>query len=443
MNLINKTVFKLKGLIKTSFVKDVSLLQISNFFSIFVGAISSIILARLLHPEMYGVYGLIFAFVGVIGIFMNWGADYAGLTLLAEAYAKKDREEIINILAYYIKLTLFVILVVGVLGIIFSPLITQLMYHNSQIGGWGRIVLIGICFSVVYNMLNMILQASRKIKQLVVLEVFNKFIFTLLPIIFVLLGLGLSGLVWGYFVSALIFLCISLLVLRFLSKKEELSIDFKEIFSNFKKIDFKKYFNFGFLIAINKNIGTLFSLLPVIILGILTMSSDIAYFKVAFGYIGIPLMVLNPVSRLLGVQLPKSKTYGIETLRRHFYRVSFGSGLISFFLMVIFVVMGPFLIRFFYGVEYIESMKLVYGLSVFGFVSSIGVGLGPIYRTLDKMKIAIATVIIQTILMVLLIVVLVKIFPPLLSVVLSLTLSAVIFLFIHFYILGKIFKKNA
>ena len=442
MNLINETAFKFKGLIKTSFVKDVGVLQISNFSSIFLGTVGSIVLARLLRPEMYGIYALIFAFVGIIRIFMNWGADYAGVTLLAEAYAKRDKNEIVNILTYYTKLSVLTVFIIGILGIVFSPAITQLLYNDSQIGYLGRIVLIGICFSVVYKMLNVILQASRKIKFLVFFEILNKFIFTLLPITFVLLGLGLLGVVWGHLVSSLIFLCASLLVLYFLSKKEKLSINFKEVFSNFKKIDFKKYFNFGFLIAINKNVGNLLLLLPIIILGAFSVSSDVAYFKIAFGYIGIPLMVLNPVSRLLGVQLPKSKTYGIKILRKHFYRVSLWSGLISFILIIPFVVLGPILIKFFYGAEYIDSIKLVYWLSLFGVISGFSVGLGPIYRTLNKMKIAIGVVVIQTALMILAILLLVKIFSPLLSVIFSLIFCSIIFLFVHFYVLEKIFKKN-
>jgi O-antigen/teichoic acid export membrane protein len=443
MNLFNKIVIKFKEFIKTSFVKDVGFLQISNFFSIFVSTIGSIILARLLRPEMYGTYGIIFAFVGTVGIFMNWGADYAGLTLLAEAYAIQDKEKIINILTYYIKLTFFVILIIGSLGIIFSPFITKLLYHDAQIGNWGRIVLAGVCLGAAYNLLNVILQASRKIKFLVVLEILNKLIFTLLPIIFVLLGLGLSGVVWGYFISAITFLCASLLILYFLSRNGQLLISFKDVFRNFRKVNFKKYFKFGFLIAINKNLGSLLSLLPILALGIYAASSDVAYFKIAIGYIGIPLMVLDPITKLLGVQLPKSKTYGIDTLKKHFYRTSLWSGLISLGLILPFIVFGPFLIRIFYGAEYGGSIGLIYWLSLFGVISGFSVGLGPIYRTLDKMKIAIMTIIAEVILMMLLITILVKVFPPLLSVALSLTLSSTIFLFIHFYILGRIFKKNA
>ena len=97
---------KAKSFSKISFVRDVGVLQVGRAIFIIFNTASSIILARLLKPELYGIYGLVFAFVGLIGIFLAWGGDYASLTLLPQAYAKKDRTEIKNILAYYVKISL-------------------------------------------------------------------------------------------------------------------------------------------------------------------------------------------------------------------------------------------------------------------------------------------------------------------------------------------------
>jgi O-antigen/teichoic acid export membrane protein len=425
-----------------SFIKDVGFLQISNLFSIFIGAIGSIILARSLGPESYGIYGLIFAFTGIIGLLMNWGADYASLTLLAEAYAIKDRKEIINILTYYIKISLIIVLSIGILGIIFSSQITKLLYHNAEIGQLGRIVLFGIIINIIYNLLSIILQTSRRIKQLIVLEILNKFVFVFLPIVFVLFGLGVLGYVWGYLISAFLFLFVSFLALYFLSRNEEMMISFREIFSIFKKIDLKRYFRFGFSIAINKNIGILYSLLPTIVLGAFSSTTDVAYFKIAMGYIGFPLMVLEPISRLLGVQLPKSKIYGIGTLRKHFYKVSLLSGLGCFCLMIIFAVLAPLLIKLLYGVEYISSINLVYWLSIFGIVSGFEIGLGSVYRTLDKMRTSIIITISQLVLVILTVLLLMKFYSPLMSVTLSLIVCALIFLFVHFYAIRIILRSK-
>ncbi len=180
---------KFKDFIKISFVQDVSILGTGKFFSIFLSTIGSIVLARLLHPELYGVYGLIFSFVGIVGVFMNWGGNSASLTLLTDAYVKRDKQEIKNILVYFVQITVLAICIIGVLSIIFAPSLTELFYHNSQIGYWARIVLLASFLTVIYSLLVITLQVMRRIKQLTILETFNKFLYILLPIIFVLLVL--------------------------------------------------------------------------------------------------------------------------------------------------------------------------------------------------------------------------------------------------------------
>ena len=432
---------RFKDFIKISFVQDVGILEIGKFFSIFLSIASSVILARLLHPELYGVYGLIFAFVGLVGIFMSWGGDFASLTLLSEAYARKDKQEIKNILTYFIKITLLAIGIVGILSIILAPFLTDLLYNSSQIGNWARIVLLAGFLTVIYGLLIIVLQSVRKIKQLTILEIFNKFIYTLLPIIFILVGWGLTGIVWGHFISAFIFLVLAIFLYYFLIKKDELLPSLSQIFLNFRKINFKKYFNFGFLIAIDKNLARLISLLPIIFLGIFASIQDVSYFKIALGYIIIPSLVLEPVSRLLTVQLPKSKSYNLQVLKEHFYKTALYSGLISILLAIPFVVLAPYLIKLFYGMEYVPSIHLVYYLSILIVLSGFGVGLGAFYRTINRMKISIAVNTCYVISITLLMFIFVRFYNPIMAVILSLIICTTLFLLLHFYIIRKIFKE--
>ncbi len=432
---------KFRDFIRISFVRDVGILQVSKFFSIFLTIVSSIILARLLHPELYGLYGLIFAFVGLVGIFIDWGGNYASLTLLAENYAKKNKEEIKNILVYFVKITLLGIGIVGVIILVFSPFLTEIIYGNSQIGDWARVVLMATFLGIFYTGVVIVLQVIRKISQLAFLEVFNKFVYVLLPISFVVIGWGLTGLVWAHFLSSFIFLILSLLIYRSLTREDNLLPNVRKIFSDFNKVRIKRYFKFGFLIAVDKNLGRLASFLPIIFLGIFTIPQDIAYFKIAFAYVTIPVMALNPISRLLAVQLPKSKNYGKQILKEHFFRTTIYSGIISILLAIPFVLLAPYLIEFFYGVDYIPSIKLVYYLAILNVLSGFGVGLGSFYRTINKMKTSIIVNIGQVIMMMLLILVLVEIYSPLMAIILALVISAAVFLFLQFFIVKNIIKE--
>ncbi|MBU2579456.1 oligosaccharide flippase family protein [Patescibacteria group bacterium] len=433
---------KFKDFTKISFVQDVGILQVGKFFSILLSVSTSVVLARLLRPELYGIYGLIFAFVGLVGIFMNWGGMYAGLTLLAGVYAKKDKQEIKNVLTYFLKITLLAVGAVGILSVFLAPFLTNLLYHNSQIGHWARMVLLATFLSVIYNFLIIVLQVLRRIKELTILETFNKFIYSLLPIVFVLLGWGLLGVVWGNFISALVLFILSIIYYFSLIKKDELLPTFRQIFSNFKQIRLKKYFNFGFSIALDKNIGNLISILPVIFLGIFASVQEVGYFKIAFGYIAIPSMLLEPVARLLTVQLPKSKTYNLQTLKNHFYKTVFYSGFISALLIIPFIILAPYLIKFFYGMEYIHSIQIVYYLAVLIIFSGFSVGLSAFYRTVNKMKISIILNIFHVAVMALLIFILVKIYSALMAVILSLIFCSAFFLALHLFVVRNIFKNE-
>jgi len=432
---------KFKDFIKISFIKDVGILEVSKFFSIFLSIISSVVLARLLHPELYGLYGLVFAFVGLIGIFTDWGASYASLTLLAKKYTEKNKKEIKNILVYFIKVVFWSISTIGILALIFSPFFTKIIYDNNQIGNWARIILLAVFINIFYNLLIIILQSIRRIKQLAILEVFNKFVYVLLSIGFVFFGLGLTGLVWAHLLSSFIFLILSFFIYQHLSKKDDFLPSVKKIFLNLKEVKIKKYFNFGFLIAVDKNLGRLVHLLPIIFLGFFALSSEVGYFKIAFAYITIPTMILNPISRLLSVQLPKSNTYGFKTLEKHFYKTTFYSGLISIFLVIPFIILAPYLIKFFYGVEYIQSIQLVYYLAIFTALSGFGVGISPLYRTINKMKISIIVNMCQVLLIIVLTIILVKNYSSLIAVILALIISTTLFLLLHLLIIKNVFKK--
>ncbi|MBU1289929.1 oligosaccharide flippase family protein, partial [Patescibacteria group bacterium] len=222
----------------------------------------------------------------------------------------------------------------------------------------------------------------------------------------------------------------------------ELLPTFRQIFSNFKQIRLKKYFNFGFSIALDKNIGNLISILPVIFLGIFASVQEVGYFKIAFGYIAIPSMLLEPVARLLTVQLPKSKTYNLQTLKNHFYKTVFYSGFISALLIIPFIILAPYLIKFFYGMEYIHSIQIVYYLAVLIIFSGFSVGLSAFYRTVNKMKISIILNIFHVAVMALLIFILVKIYSALMAVILSLIFCSAFFLALHLFVVRNIFKNE-
>lgn len=380
---------KIKEIWKRAFVRDVATLQMGSIFSTGLSFIASVIFARILGASQYGIYSLIFAFTALVGIFMDWGANYATLTIFAKAYVEKDRPQIVNILTYFLKLSLIISFTIGLLAVIFSPKISILLYHDPKIGELARIVLVTIIIRFFFSLITISLQVLRKIKYLTILENINKLFDTLIPAGLVLLNLGLLGVVLGHLISAVIFLVFSIITYSYLAKKNELLPSLKELFLNLKRVKINYYFKFGLLIAIDNNIAKLYKLLPITFLAMFVSSQEVAFYKIAFAYITIPTVLLGPVSRLLMVQLPKSNSYGLIQLKKDFTKVCLHSVIISASLVILFIILGPFLITFFYGPEFKSAIPLIYYLAIYPALSGLGIGLGAIFRTLNKMRVVI------------------------------------------------------
>ncbi|HNP75081.1 MAG TPA: oligosaccharide flippase family protein [bacterium] len=376
---------RIRNLFKKRFIKDTIVLQFASVFSTGLSFIASVVFARTLGVEGYSAYALIFAFVGIVGIFMNIGTNQSALTLLSGAYAQKDRDKARNILTYYVQVTGTVLLVVGFSIILISPFLTKFFYGDSTIGQLARVIILVDIIKIFFGMYIIVLQVIRQIKILAVIENINKVFYVAVPVTLVLIGWGLKGIVFGHLIVASGFAVFAWISYSRLAKNDPILPSWSEIFSNMFKSRFSYYFRFGFMIAIDKNIVSLYSTLPIFILGLFSIN-DVAILKIAIAYAGLPLTLIGPVSRLLSVHLPITKSYSLSILKRDFVRSSVGSFLITSGLVVIFALMAPILIPLVYGQEYVLSVYLSFPLLVGSAITALGVGNGSAFRTLNLMR---------------------------------------------------------
>src|SRR3989304_10185528 len=97
---------KLSDLSKIKFIRDTFILQGGTAATIGLSAITSILLARVLKPSGYGTYGLVFSIYGFISILGDVGVWYSTLNRFSKAYARGDRKEAIERLAFFIKISI-------------------------------------------------------------------------------------------------------------------------------------------------------------------------------------------------------------------------------------------------------------------------------------------------------------------------------------------------
>lgn len=371
------------------FVRNVATLQIGSFGGTLVQAIFGILIARLLQPELFGIYSLSIGLAALAGLLLGAGMQDAVGTLTGSAYAKNDREELRDALAFLLKVTFYA----GILTLIiffFLPSLAEYFYGNSLIGWYAGIVILGVFFSSSFNaVVQLSLQVAGRIKALALLVFGDQFLRSGLSLFLIFISFGVLGGVSGQLIGAVAIFIFSVLMWRRLGQVYSIFPSLKELFNQTKKVSIFKYLNFSVWVAVDRNMGNLYMALPVVLTGIFVSAVEVSFFKLAFGYLNLALSLLGPVSVLLNIEFPRMQIEDPAKLRQNFIKVSLYGLLLSAVLTVGALIVSPLAFRLLYGESFMPSVSYVFGFLIYGALFGIGVGLGPMWRALNKVKVSI------------------------------------------------------
>src|SRR3990167_6304883 len=216
------------------FVRKTATLQIGSFGVTVVQAVAGIIIARLLQPELLGIYSLAFGLATVTSLIIGAGIQEAVSSMLGRAYAQKDEAEVENILGFMFKITSVATLIVLVFSF-FLPRISEGLYGDSVIGVYASIVVIAVVLSsFFFTLAYSAFQVTGRIKSLTYLIITDQSLRSGLSLILVIAGFGVLGAVGGHLVGALIILIFSALLFKSLRAQDILFPDLRQLISKTK-----------------------------------------------------------------------------------------------------------------------------------------------------------------------------------------------------------------
>ncbi|OGN07729.1 MAG: hypothetical protein A3C61_00050 [Candidatus Yanofskybacteria bacterium RIFCSPHIGHO2_02_FULL_39_10] len=371
------------------FIRNVATLQVGSFAGTLVQALAGVFLARMLQPELFGVYSLAFGLASLGGLLLGAGTQEAVSTLLGSAYARQSGEEVRDALAFLIRVTLYAGLITIVI-LLFFPMIANYFYGNSMIGWYASLVVLGVFLSSSFSaVVQLALQVSGRIKTLTSIIFGDQFLRFIIALLLVFLGLGVLGAVAGQFIGAAIIFIISLFIWERLRKQYPIFPSLRGLIVNVKSVSVRKYFGFSFWVAVDRNIGNLYMALPVVLTGIYVSTGEVSFFKLAFGFVNLTLSLLGPISMLLNIEFPKMQIEDPAKLAKNFMKISFYGVLLSSGLTLVAIIVAPIAFKVLYGSSFTSSVSYVFGLFIYGALYGIGVGLGPMWRAINKVKVSI------------------------------------------------------
>lgn len=380
---------RINSILKIKFIQDVVLLQISTIIIAVLTMITSLIIARSLKPSDFGIYSLAFSLCGLVGMLGNVGVKQAALVKLPCAHIKQDREGMISVLSYYFKVSLIIGILIMIIGYIIAPTLSQLLYGRQDIGRLSRIYFLMPPLIILYKLVGVILEGTRNMKYLAIIESTSTFIRSLILIALVSLTLGLTILIYGWLFSAIISSILAIFIYNKLGLTKKGLPSVFEIVKKSRSVTNWHFLRFNLSIGFSENIINLNDNLPIILLGIFVLPRDVGYFKLGYSIMGVSILFLEPIARNLLIKLKQLRgSRNIKGLSEIFYRVSLYSGIISIILVTVIIILYHLLIYSFLG-DYKSSLKIIYILAIYFCLTGFGIGLSPILRALERLDIEI------------------------------------------------------
>ncbi|MEM3091172.1 MAG: oligosaccharide flippase family protein [Candidatus Pacearchaeota archaeon] len=317
--------------------------------------IFTIILARMLLPELFGLYNLAISTTLLFSTISNLGIGETIITFVSRELSKRKNRIAKAYLVYLGKIKFFLLFISALFLLFSAKFIAENYYKKPLFLGLLAGVLFLICFEIV-NFLSVILQTSNIFKGIFQKEIIIQFSRLVLVPLVILLSLKYSiedekilfyiilALSVSYFFAA-IFMIFYIKDIIFLKSKEE----------KLNKKRIKESNKFLFITAIFALSGMFFSFIDRIMLGRFVTAEFIGYYSAAIN-------IVSGISSLIGfaiVLLPIFSRIKGKKLEEGFKKSLIINFFLGFFLFLVIIFLSSIIIKIIYGPSYNLSINIL------------------------------------------------------------------------------------
>lgn len=376
---------RIRELLRTRFVRDLSFAQAAQVAGLALAFATGVLLVRHLGDDGFRDYTLGIALFLLLRIPCDPGLDGTVIPRLAEAASAGDRRGAGHAVAYHAILCFAGALALPVLAYFAAPSVAKGLDYAPVVADLARILsLVGLA-ELAFRLAAVASQGLREFKSYAILSTASQVARFLLVLSGVLAGLWLVGMTWIYVAGAAAGSFLGIFAWRSLARKSaDRMPGFPESLGAWKEVPFARHLRSGFAISIAKNVPTLYELYPILLLGAFH-PGEVTRYKIVFGLVSLPAVLLGPISQSATVKL--ASEYGRRDapgFERAFYKITFGSLGVSAALTLVFALVSPLLLLA-YGREYLASLPLLLVMAMHPLSAGLGVATAPFFRTIDRM----------------------------------------------------------
>jgi len=362
----------------------------------------TIILARFLMPEGYGIYSIVLSTAMIFYTFADLGINQTLVRYISSALAR-DRKKVPSYHRYLLKIKFFLSLLVSLLLLVMAYPISIYIFKNNLLTAPFFVAAFYIFILSFEGFYSQVFYSIEKVHYLGIKETLSqilRIVFALLVFYFIASSYQVMGIFASLIIISLILLSFSLYytkkLIPDLYKKPRAVIDKKRV---------RKFVGFLTIASIS---SVFFSYVDSIMLGLFVTPEFVGYYKAAFSLvIGAMGLTFFPPVVLLPIFTKLRKSPKLEYLMNNIFRYITITSIPAMFGIVL---LGKYFIRIFYGYSYLPSSLSLYFLA-FLILPSVAVSvLLYLYSAEEKPQIFARLIIITSLINIILNLILIKAF---------------------------------
>lgn len=350
--------------IKKQVLSGVKWVALANIFGQIMTLASTVILARLLNPDDFGVFAILMIFVGFLSMFVGMG------TSAAIVHMDNPSEELLSSIFYF---NVFMGSFFCALLIVLSDPIS-IFFEKPEIKEllmWLSLTFVISSFTTVQEAL---FTKKMDFKTLTIIGTFTNFVSFIVGIIAAMKGFGVYSLIIRALVGSILS---SLLIWSISSWKPKLIFYFKEL---------KEIFNFTTNLTGFTFINYFARNTDNFLIGKFLESSSLGVYNMAYNIMLYPLSNISHV--LIRVLFPafSKLQYDNEKLKKVYSRVIFFIALVSFPLMTGLMATSELFVSVIFGDKWNNLATILLIMAPIGMMQSLVTTTGSLYMAKGNVK---------------------------------------------------------
>lgn len=329
-----------------------------NTLALALSIATSIVLARILGPEPFGLVILAMTSVNVIIEFIDARTGEALIRFMGSAVARGERDEALTFFIVGLGVDALVSAAAVLLALALVPPVVGGHEQGAVLRQLVTIYLLAVPFALLQNTFESIFHTFKRFTLLTALNIGNN-LFALL-LLLALATQGIAAVTWGYVIAA-----VSLFVMQAAAGTLILVRQLRGARGQHYRAVWRQFWPFAFHTSAMGSLKAVASNMDVLLLGALRPVSEVTFYKLARSTVSLMALPVAPVSTVIYPLMNEAAARDDRQRVRYLIkRFMLYGAVISLATALMFLVLIDELVFFIYGADYAPVIPLVYILLI-------------------------------------------------------------------------------